>query len=312
MKTFPQWASLILCLDILLQASFGYASASASAVAESQDAEMARLNHNIATNPAYPFAYTVRGALKKSRGDLDGALADFNRAVSLDPKNAEAYNNLGLVKQAKRDLPGAAAEFSKAIALNPNYTDAWYNRGRVKKSAGDLDGALADYNRVLDLDPHYSDAWLRRGNLKMAKKDIPGAQSDFRMCYKFSDPHWKDYARINQWLARTARGEKTGANELISTYLTKRNPSTSSQNDWPAHIMEFLLNKIDETALITGATARGDQGQLCQAFYYAGMKQLLAGDKAKAAEFFNKCRATQKWDYDEYQFAISELKTLGM
>jgi len=277
---------------------------------EQQDPEMARLNHNIALNPAYPFAYTVRGNLKKSRGDLDGALADFNKAVTLDPKNAGAYNNRGLAKQAKRDLPGAEADFTRALQLSPNYTDPWYNRGRVKKASGDLDGALADYNRALELDPHYSDAWLRRGNVKKAKGDIEGAMADFRLCYKYSGPDWKDYARINLWLVRQVKGEKAAASAVLATYLTRRVPR--KQWDFASKIMEFLLDKIDETSFITETTSKGDQGQVCQAWYYTGMKRLLAGDKPKAAEYFTKCRATQRWDTDEYQFATSELKLMGI
>ena len=315
MKPVPRRILVILFLPLAFcgwnaRASNPEAQPILSPSPEPIDPEMARLNHNIAVNPDYSFAYTVRGNFKKARGDLDGALADFNKAVSLDPKNAGAFNNRGLAKQAKRDLPGADADFTQALQLSPNYTDPWYNRARVKKASGDLDGALADHSRVLELDPHYSDAWLRRGNVKKAKGNIEGALADFRLCYKYSGPEWKDYARINLWLARQVKAEKAPASAVLATYLTRRVPR--KQWDFAAGIMEFLLDKIDEASFITEVTSKGDQGQVCQAWNYAGMKRLLAGDKPKAVEYFNKCHATQRWDCDEYQFATSELKLMGI
>jgi len=280
------------------------------AKATEPDSDLAKLDRNIASNPNYPFAYVVRGSFKKSRGDLDGALADFNKAVSLNPANPSIWNQRGLVKQAKRDLPAAATDFTHALQLNPNYADAWYNRGRVRKASGDLDGALADYSRTLELDPHYADAYLRRGNVKKAKGDIEGALADFKLCYKYGDSYWKDYARINLWLTRTGKGEKAATSAVLVTYLQRRAPP--AQGDWPAKIMAFLLDRLDEPSFLAAASAKTDNKEaLCQALYYAGMKHLLTGDKAKAVDCFTKSRATQRWDCDEFQFATAELKALG-
>src|ERR1700724_3579450 len=52
-------------------------------------------------------AYNKRGELKRSQGDLDGAIADFTAAIGLDPKLASAYKNRGDTKQAKGDSAGA-------------------------------------------------------------------------------------------------------------------------------------------------------------------------------------------------------------
>lgn len=55
-------------------------------------------------------------------------------------------------------------------------------------------------------------------------------------------------------------------------------------------------------------TARGHQ---CEAWFYAGLKHLLAGDKNIAVKDFRKCLATNARNYDEYNRAVIELKKLS-
>ena len=75
-----------------------------------------------------------------------------------------------------------------------------------------------------------------------------------------------------------------------------------------------LLGKVSEADLFAAAKspdAKKERGQLCEAWFYSGMKKLLAGDKAAAAEHFQKCLATEQKDFTEYRFAQAELKALG-
>ena len=76
----------------------------------------------------------------------------------------------------------------------------------------------------------------------------------------------------------------------------------------------FLLYQISESDLLVGATSpdvEKDRAQHCEAWYYAGMKRLLAGDKKTAADCFDKCLGTQENTFDEYMLAKAELKSLG-
>ena len=54
-----------------------------------------------------------------------------------------------------------------------------------------------------------------------------------------------------------------------------------------------------------------DSGLHCHAWFYAGMKKLLAGDKKAAADYFRKCLATDQKTLTEYEMASTELKALG-
>ncbi len=51
-------------------------------------------------------------------------------------------------------------------------------------------------------------------------------------------------------------------------------------------------------------------GQQCEAYFYAGSKQLLEGHEAVAEDYFRKSLATKRADYLEYASAAAELKFL--
>ncbi|HEV7401782.1 MAG TPA: hypothetical protein VGO11_02605, partial [Chthoniobacteraceae bacterium] len=83
--------------------------------------------------------------------------------------------------------------------------------------------------------------------------------------------------------------------------------------DWPSRIADFLLGKLDEAALLTAAEApdaKKTRQQKCEAWYYAGVARLTAGEKAEAASCFRKCVATEVKSYFEYILAQSELPRL--
>jgi lipoprotein NlpI len=75
-----------------------------------------------------------------------------------------------------------------------------------------------------------------------------------------------------------------------------------------------LLGKVPEADLFAAAKSpdpHKERCRLCEAWFYAGMKRLLGGDKAAAAADFQKCLATGEKTFSEYRFAAAELKALG-
>jgi lipoprotein NlpI len=253
--------------------------------------------------------YFNRGVAEKANGDLEGAIADYNRAIELDPKFGAAYSNRGNAKQAKGDLDGAIADCDRAIELDPKDATAHKYRGVAKKAKGDLEGAIADYNRAIELDPKFAAAYFHRGIAKQAKGDLKGAIGDINGAIERNNQDF--YPRLFLWLMRSRLGESDAANKELAAFLDRRRDATPEE--WTSKVATYLLGNVSEADLFAAAKssdAKKERGLFCEAWFFAGMKKLLGGDKAAAADYFRKCIATERTDFVEYQLAQSELKAL--
>ncbi|PYL03391.1 MAG: hypothetical protein DME31_06710, partial [Verrucomicrobia bacterium] len=78
-------------------------------------------------------------------------------------------------------------------------------------------------------------------------------------------------------------------------------------------IQAYLLGKLSESEFlaVVSPALKINPGQRCEGFFYAGMKNLLDGNKVAAAQFFQKCVATGERSVFEYVSAKAELKATG-
>src|SRR5271157_2265479 len=274
---------------------------------------IAEFNHLIQLNPKDEIAYYNRGVLEANKGAFDIAIADFNHAIRLSPTFARAYNDRGSVKATKRDIDGAIADFNYAIQLSPQFVQAYINLGSAKARKGDFEGAIADYDQAIQLDPKDFGAFEMRALTKQLKGDFEGALGDLVLFDELAPSgESQDYPHLYTWLVRVWRGQSAEANRELAAYLGSRRNMPAA--DWISKIGRFLLDQISESDFLGDATSSDvgkDRAQHCEAWYYAGMKRLLAGDKKTAADYFNKCLGTQARNFDEYILAQAELKSLG-
>ena len=252
-------------------------------------------------------AYTNRGIAKLQKSDWDGAIADFDRALQFDPKLAQAYDNRGDAKTETGDFDGAIADFNRALQLNPKYAKAYDNRGLAKLSRGDLDGAMADFNRALQLNPKLAPAYAGHGSANFLAHNWTAALQGYRRFCELSQRN-QAYPRLFIWIIRSRLGEREAADKELATHFNAE-PGT-----WVSKVATYLLGNLSEVELFTAAAspdANTDRGQHCEAWFYAGMKNVLGDDKWAAAQFFKKCLATGQKNAVEYHFAKEELNALG-
>lgn len=145
--------------------------------------------------------------------------------------------------------------------------------------------------------------------LKHLANDLDGALADFRRCAEFPDNSLKDYAAIHVWLVRAQQGETNEANRELSAYLDTRTNGTP--RDWQAQIAKFLLGQVSEADFSSAIGVADAERERSQFWYYAAMKQLLAGDKVKAADYFSKSRSTETRPYAVAISSQIELSALG-
>jgi lipoprotein NlpI len=128
----------------------------------------------------------------------------------------------------------------------------------------------------------------------------------------FRDFRQRDGVHILVWMARTRLGEAKEASKELAAYRQER--STAGGKDWGIEVMGYLLDEIDEPALLAAAKSSDamlDHGQHCEAWFFAGMKHLFAKDNSAAGDCFRKAAASEMINFNEYAFAQAELKALG-
>jgi lipoprotein NlpI len=114
-------------------------------------------------------------------------------------------------------------------------------------------------------------------------------------------------------LIQSRLGQAEQARKELSAFV--QSIPLSEAHDWQASIAQFLLGNLDDQEFLNEATTKAVRPtdvspQICDAYYYAGMKHLLAGDKAGAAELFQKSLDTGQDDESEYKSAHAELSVL--
>jgi len=226
-------------------------------------------------------------------------------------ETAADYNNRGLAKVRDWDLDGAIADYSRALELDPNFAAAYRRRGIAKQAKSDFDGAIADFDRALELDPKLAMAYGDRGISHFSNRHSGEALKDFNHFLDLSKDE-QDYPRLFVWMITARSNGADAANKDLTAYLERR--SNAAPNDWFSKLAGYVLGKVTQADLLAAAKSpdtKKEAGQLCEAWFFSGMKSLLAGDKTAAADSFRKCLATEQKIFVEYQFAQTELKSLA-
>jgi lipoprotein NlpI len=245
----------------------------------------------------------------RGAGNYDAAIADFDRAIKLDPKNAGAYCARGDVKQAKGDWDGAIADYNRCIELEPTNDEAYEGRGIANQAKGNNDLAIADYTHAIELDPD-ANYYFNRSTAYVVNREWASALADVRRARELNKDD-QDYP-IEIWLVLAEQGQQEAAHKELADDTEQ--PSNEAPNDWTSKVTSFLLDKINQADFLAAAASpdtEKEHNQRCDAWFYAGVKRMLAGDKATAIDYFQKALATGAKTENEYEFAGAELKALG-
>jgi len=277
------------------------------------DEAMAQFRRALEINPNDAEAHSNLGAAFFQKGWVDEAMTQYQKALGINPNDGKAHYNLGFALVQRGQVDEAIVHFQKALELNPNDAKAHYNLGIALIQKERMDEAIVHFQMGLKIDPNNADAFINLGLAKEAQGDLDGALLNFRRFGELAPraPN-ADYAHLWIWIIRARQNQKEQADQELDACLSKS--WNASLKDWVTKNAAFLLNRMSEgeyLAAAGSADAKTDRDQHCEAWYYAGMKRLLANDRLAASDDFHKCLATGKADFAEFWLAGAELKALA-
>jgi arylsulfatase A-like enzyme/predicted Zn-dependent protease len=96
--------------------------------------------------------------IRRTKGDVDGALETGRRLVDLDPAHAEGWRMLADLLARTDDHAAAAAAYEEAARLLPGDAALAYDHALTREALGQVERALREYDRALVLEPDLSPA----------------------------------------------------------------------------------------------------------------------------------------------------------
>ena len=227
---------------------------------------------------------------------------------------ASALVHRAIQRQKEGNFDGALMDCNDAIKIIPTASFSYSARATIKTQKSDFAGALVDYDRIIEINSTnptiVGPAYHRKGILNYILKKYNDAYANFQQACAY-DPKNCDYYYFYIWLIREHWGDRESANKELQSYMENRKNGTNE--DWQSKIGHFLIGQLTEQQLFSAAensNSKTEQEQLCEAFFYAGSKRLIEGDKTGAEDDFQKCKITGCKEFEEYICALAELKNI--
>lgn len=123
----------------------------------------------IATDPANPDYYDLRGLIYFQLNKVQEAYQDYTKAISLDTKEPTFYQHRGLLLTASKMPDQAIVDFDTAVVLSGNDDTLRYlimiARGNARAMKRDWQGAYEDYISCFNFDSTNVDALTGLGSV---------------------------------------------------------------------------------------------------------------------------------------------------
>jgi tetratricopeptide (TPR) repeat protein len=209
-------------------------------------------------------------------GRMAEARTNLEQAIASSP-DARTYEIAGWRYADLTNYSEALSCSEKASTLDPTNAAAWSSLGYLHENLSQWQPALDDFHKAEELRPDYLYDWYHAYRVRAMLDGVDTAQKEL-----------------------SARLEKIPA---------------AHTNDWLVKVGAYLTGKATGAEMFMAATNSASnrfiqKEQLCEASYYAGIQDLLAGRKNDAKKCFEECIETGEKDFIEYNGARAELCSL--
>jgi len=255
------------------------------------------------------FAETENPSLKDSNelisegfqqlksGHKDDALATFNEVLRQDSTNLNARLGQAIVFTEQERYRDAFDAYDWIIQYNPKFIDAWNGRGMAAFHMEDFDEAMASFQMSIADQPvngffYESIAWTQMCQGKFQKAAESAKQASLMYGRKGKTSF---YPMLIAYFSYHESGDAENAMKVLN-YAIKNN----SFAQWPAPVINYLNNTIDEAGLISSVLNLSEE---TEAHTYIGLQMRLLGKMDEAERHFSWVRRNGDPKVFEYTLA---------
>ncbi|MEA1937587.1 MAG: tetratricopeptide repeat protein, partial [Pseudomonadota bacterium] len=243
--------------------------------------------------------YLMLGNIHMMSGERKKALLAFQGAQTLLPNNIQVWQGLARAYGAIGMAGDALLAMAEAIHDAPLDPSLYTMRGRLMAGFGQDEEAAKDFKRALALDDDYAQGWLERGIAHMAAGQLIRAWRDFSETVERAptEPYPAFYLAISKLRSRSK--DLSGLEAFMDVQAAR---------DWPLPVGDYLLGRIDATALMEQAETASTSNYIQRVFttearFFIGQKLLADGDKEAGRGELREVVAAHLYEHPVYRMA---------
>ncbi len=112
---------------------------------------------------------------KAREGDPQAAEALYAKAISLNPEMFQAYFNRGLLRRSMGNLSGAIADFEETVRISPTFRGGFVQKGLTHEQIGNRTQARQDLEQAAKVDQRDPEALYYLARLLENANELPRA-----------------------------------------------------------------------------------------------------------------------------------------
>lgn len=225
--------------------------------------------------------FVSEGYAQLEAGQPDTALIAFGQALEADADDLSARLGQAIIYAEQERHQEAFSSYDLIVQRHPQHAFAWNGRGLAAFNLEDFDTALTSFQMATVDQPvngffYESLAWTQmcRGEF------IDAAESAKKASLMYSRKgETSAYPLLIAYFSYHESGDAKNAMRTLQ-YANKNKPV----NQWPAPVIDYLSEKIDESDLISYITNSAEE---TEAHTYIGLYLRLLGETDAASQHLN-------------------------
>jgi tetratricopeptide (TPR) repeat protein len=225
---------------------------------------------------AHVSPFVAKGFAALEAGNTESALSAFDQALQADENNLSARLGQAMIYAEQERHQAAFSSYDLIVQRYPQHAFAWNGRGLAAFNLEDFDTALTSFKMATVDQPvngffYESLAWTHmcRGEFMDAAESAKKATLMYGRKGETSA-----YPLLIAYFAYHESGDARNALRTLQ-YANKNKPV----NQWPAPVIDYLSEAIDESELISYVTNSAEE---TEAHTYIGLYLRLLGETSKA------------------------------